>query len=64
VADFRISHLSLGETDLETTGLESAPGVVLVKTVVDGGFSEEGSVTLLFGTGASGGINAPSISNQ
>jgi len=64
VADLRISHLTLRESDLEAAGLETAPWVDLVKTIMDRGFGEEGSVALLLCTVPTGGINAPTIANE
>jgi hypothetical protein len=64
VANLGISHLSFGEADLKTAGLESAPGVISVKAIVDGGFGEKGGVALFFGTGAAGGVDAPTVANQ
>jgi hypothetical protein len=64
VTNFRISHLSLGETDLEAAGLKSAPGVILVEAVMDRGFGEKGGVALFFGTGAAGRIDAPAVTDE
>ena len=63
VADLGISHLTLGEANLETAGLESAPRIIPVQTIMDRGFCEEGGIALLFRAGATGGIDPPTITN-
>ena len=64
VADLGISHLALGQADLQAAGLESAPGIVLIETVVDRCFGEEGGIALFLRTGAAGGIDAPTVTNE
>jgi len=44
--------------------LESAPGVILIKAGVNGGFGEEGSVALFLRTGTTGGVDAPTVTDE
>ena len=64
VPHFGVSHLSFGEADLQTAGLESAPRIILVKAVVNRGFGKQGGVSLLFGARATGRVDSPTIPNQ
>ena len=61
--DFRISHLPLGETDLEAAGLKPAPRVLLVKAVVNRGSGEKGGIALLFRSRTARWIDAPPVSD-
>ena len=64
VADLGISHLALGQADFQAAGLESAPGIVLIETIVDRGLGEEGGIALFLRTDAAGGIDAPTVTNE
>jgi hypothetical protein len=64
VADFRISHLSLGESDDEPAGLKAGAGVFTVETIVNRSVGEEGGVALLFSPSFTGGVDPPTITDQ
>jgi hypothetical protein len=64
VADFRISHLSLWESDDEPAGLKAGAGVFTVKTIVNRSACKEGGVALLLSPSFPGGVDPPTITDQ
>ena len=64
VADLRISHLSLRESDDEPAGLKAGAWVFTVETIVNRSVGEEGGVALLFSPSFTGGVDSPTITNQ
>ena len=64
VSDFRISHLSLGESDDEPAGLKAGAWVFTVETIVNRSACEERGVALLFSPRFTGGVDPPAIADQ
>jgi hypothetical protein len=63
VADLRISHLTLRESDDEPASLKAGAWVFTVETIVNRSVGEEGGVALLLSPSFPGGVDPPTITN-
>src|ERR1700693_2797620 len=64
VANFRISHLAFGQSDIHPAGAQVTPRVSPVQIIVVGGAREQRCVAIGFGRLPAMGINPPSIPNN
>ena len=49
---------------MEAAGLQTGHRVLAVELIVDRGGGQEGGVSLFFGARASGGVDAPTVSDE
>src|SRR3954467_628844 len=64
VADFRVTHLSGRQSDIETTGAQCCTRVIAVESVVKRSPRQQGSVPVLFALLRAARIDAPAIANE
>ena len=64
MSHFGISHLALGQADLESARLQSGLGISGVKLIMDWGMGEKGCVSLSRGALPACRIDPPTVTNE
>ena len=64
MANFRVAHLSLRQTDVGAAGAQFRPRIILVELVVNGRRREQRGISVLFALVAAGWIDTPAIAND
>src|SRR5207302_11070784 len=64
VADFGVSHLAFGQTDIGAARAQFAAGIIAIELIVKRRFRQERGVAVFFRLGFAAGINAPAVAND
>src|SRR6266404_2651247 len=64
VANFRVAHLSLWQTDVNATGAQSGAWIIPVEFVVKGSGREQRGVSILVALVPPAWIDAPAVAND
>ena len=64
VADFGVSHLAFGQTDIGAARAQFAAWIIAIELIVKRRFRQERGVAVFFRLGFAAGINAPAVAND
>ena len=64
MADFRIAHLTLGQTDVEAACAQFSTGVISIELIMKRSAGEERGITVFLALRPATRINAPAIADD